>query len=300
MRRSLTLVLAVLTLATPVVAQDRAQIGSGRLFNNDIMGDGYDRWRTGSYVYSHVRGYDAYSGTEGFGELLELRFRTEIIAPQRGSAAAVDRPYVGAISLGAHTHFSTGWADVSLGGDLVAIGPQTGLSRFQEIYHETFDLPAPPNTDDQLADRFVFNGSASATKSFALGGSTVLRPFVEGLTGTEDLLRAGADVLVGPVATGNLLLRDVVTGQLYTGTNDAADGVSYVFGADITSVFDSDFLPSDQGYAVVETRTRARAGVHWQISRGASLFYGATYLSEEFEGQTEGQVVGSLKLNFNF
>ena len=38
----------------------------------------------------------------------------------------------------------------------------------------------------------------------------------------------------------------------------------------------------------------------WQWADDVSFFYGATYLSEEFQGQGEGQVVGSLKVNFNF
>ena len=79
-------------------------------------------------------------------------------------------------------------------------------------------------------------------------------------------------MIIGQVAQDDLLLRDVVTGQLYRATEGDGVGLSYLLGVDGASVFDSNYLP----------------------------FYGATYLSEEFEGQTEGQVLGSLKLNFNF
>ena len=107
-------------------------------------------------------------------------------------------------------------------------------------------------------------------------------------------------MIIGQVAQDDLLLRDVVTGQLYRATEGDGVGLSYLLGVDGASVFDSNYLPADMGYTVSDTRTRARAGVFWQMGEDVSFFYGATYLSEEFEGQTEGQVLGSLKLNFNF
>ena len=300
MRRILTVALALFIGTTPAIAQERELIGTGRLFTNDYFGDKDDRWRSGSFVYSHVRGFGPYSGTEAMGDILEFRFRSEIIAPDAGTPAPGDRPYVGVTSLGAHTHFQYGTAEVSLGVDVQAIGPQTGLSDFQNDFHDAFDMPNAPHTDQQLEDRFFLNGTASATWRYDLGESVQFRPFAEGLAGSEDLLRVGADFVVGPFGQDRLLLRDVVTGQLYSGTSKTAVGPSYVIGADIASVFDSDFLPAERGYDVVETRGRARAGMHWQFGNRASVFYGATYLSPEFEGQPEGQVVGSLKLNFNF
>ena len=48
---------------------------------------------------------EGYTGEEGFGDLIEYRLRAEIIAPRRGTAAPGDRPYVGAVPMGAHTHF---------------------------------------------------------------------------------------------------------------------------------------------------------------------------------------------------
>ena len=42
--------------AVPAVAQERVTLGWGRLLTNDAIGDGKDRWRTGSYVLSRVRG----------------------------------------------------------------------------------------------------------------------------------------------------------------------------------------------------------------------------------------------------
>ena len=52
----------------------------------------------------------------------------------------------------------------------------------------------------------------------------------------------------------------------------------------MASVFDSNYLPADMRYTVSETHTRAIVGVFWQMGEDVSFFYGAIYLSEEFEG----------------
>ncbi len=300
MRPVLALLIALLPAATPVFAQDRENIGTGRLFTNDFFGDGHDRWRTGSYVFSHIRARDAYTGTEAFGDLIEYRARAEILSPSAGSRAPGDRPYVGLMSIGAHTHFDVNGTQLSLGADIVALGPQTGLSAFQESFHDFFEMPDPLFTDQQLGNSFHLNGAAAATRTYRLADNLSIRPFAEAQIGTEDLVRAGADLIFGRAAQDDLMLRDVATGQLYRGTQNDTLGLSYLIGADVASVFGSTLLPSDMGYSVSETRSRARAGVFWQMAEDVSFFYGATYLSEEFEGQSEGQVVGSLKLNFNF
>ena len=295
------LCLLALPCATPLAAQTagdaKITIGNGRLFSNDLFGDGQDRWRTGSYVFSHMRAAKPFDGTlAGFGEVMEYRFRTEIIAPTRRTR---DRPYAGIISLGAHTHFAIGPADISLGADVLAIGPQTGLADFQQAYHKTFSLPRPP-TRNQLPDQFAVQATGEARYTYRLNPNASLRPFVATYSGAEDMLRAGADLIVGAVGQNDLLLRDVVTGQLYRGTQDGQTGVSFVVGGDVAAVSDSLFLPEQQGHLVSDTRARARAGMNWQPVPGISLFYGATYLGPEFQGQDTGQVVGSLKLNFNF
>ena len=174
------------------------------------------------------------------------------------------------------------------------------MSVFQEKFHDTLGMTGPLYPDDQIENAFYLSGIAAATRSFRVGQNTSVRPFIEGQIGAEDLVRAGADMIIGQVAQDDLLLRDVVTGQLYRATEGDGVGLSYVLGVDVASVFDSNYLPAEMGYTVSDTRTRARAGVFWQMGEDVSFFYGATYLSEEFEGQTEGQVLGSLKLNFNF
>lgn len=301
MRLIFALAAVALNFASPAFSEGRETIGSGRLFTNDYLGDGSDRWHTGSYVYSHVRARGDYTGKEAFGDLIEYRLRAEIIAPRRGTAAPGDRPYVGTLSFGAHTHFDFSGTQISLGADIMAQGPQTGLSDFQLAIHDAFDISHPPHVATQLGDRVLLNGVAAAKRTYQMSDRVTFRPFVEAQIGAEDMIRVGGDMIFGDVAQQDLLLRDVVTGQLYRGTETkGVSGMSYLIGADIASVFDSSYLPSDLGYTVSDTRARARAGVYWQMGDDVSFFYGATYLGEEFEGQKEGQVLGSLKVNFNF
>jgi len=77
-------------------------LGYGRIFNNDYFGDNEDRWRSGSYAYSIVRGPEWQGrAPTAFGAVLEYRLRSEIIAPSTLSGSGSnDRAYVGALSAG--------------------------------------------------------------------------------------------------------------------------------------------------------------------------------------------------------
>ncbi|WP_420857638.1 lipid A-modifier LpxR family protein [Marivivens marinus] len=283
---------------------ERETLGVGRLFNNDQFGDTYDRWRTGSYVFSLVRGPDWSGDLPGApGEIIEYRFRSEIIAPSRlNGPGSDDRPYVGALSVGAHTHFTLGQAEASIGADLTAVGPQTRVSDLQAAFHDMFSLPSLSNAvvDNQIADAFYFSGTAELSWPLHLSETTVLRPFVEAQAGVEDMVRIGGDIMLGEAGQGGLWLRDVPTGQLYPGITPLAQGATYVLGMDYAIVGQSRYLPEDAGVTALPDRLRVRAMAHWQLGPEVSWGYGLTYLSEEFEGQPEGQFVGSVKLNFNF
>jgi Uncharacterized protein conserved in bacteria (DUF2219) len=299
--RLLVMTLAMLLACLPAQAEERVTLGWGRLFTNDALGDGDDRWRTGGYTLSRVRGA-SWSGNlpDRAGDILEFRFRGEIIAPENLTTAAPgDRRYAGALSFGVHTHFRLGQAEASVGGDLVVIGPQTGLGAFQRAAHDLFGIQEPQVLDDQIGDRLAPTLTGEIGRSFRLGGNVTLRPFLEAQAGAESLMRAGGDIVIGNAWDGALLLRDPVTGQRYTGIAAAGKGVSFTFGADIARVFDSDYLPSGGDAVLSDERIRARAGVEWQGER-AGVFYGLTYLGPEFDGQPEGQVTGSLRVNFDF
>ncbi len=304
MIRILALALCVIFTLSDSVAADRVRLGYGRLVTNDFIGDGYDRWRSGSVASSRVWGPE-WTGSlpDGFGELLELRLGAQIIAPENLTVpGAADRPYAGALSIGLHTHYNMGGSDVSMGGDLVFTGPQTGLDEFQSFFHDTLkgqDLSAATRRG-QVGNDVNPTAVVEIGRSYALGGAGHVRPFVEGRAGIETLVRVGADLTLGQVGTAELLSRDPVSGHRYrTIVNDVA-GFSWVVGGDVAYVAESEFLPSSSGLRLSDSRNRVRAGLHWTGQTGHRAFYGLTWLDREFKGQREGQIVGSVRIHVDF
>lgn len=288
-------------IATPGVAGERQVLGYGRLFTNDILGDGRDRWRTGSYTVSRVSGL-SWSGQAPlqFGELREYRLRGEIVAPASLSAPAPgDRRYAGIWSFGMHSHSTWQGNQLSLGADLVVIGEQTGLSRFQDWAHSVVGLSDPVAVSTQIGNTVRPTLVAQTVRPMQLGERVQLRPFVEAQAGYEDFLRGGVDMIVGRIGQSDLLLREQVTGHLYPGITDDGRGTALVLGGDVAKVYDSVLLPEAQGYQLTDTRKRLRLGVRHEGRRGG-MFYGLTWLGKEFEAQTDEQVVGSLRFRIDF
>jgi outer membrane protein LpxR len=302
--------LGFVSLAPPVTAQEdviheqldlkRSVLGYGRLFTNDFLFDGQDRWRTGSYAFSQIRGYEGGDPRPSeFGEVLELRARTDILAPSNlVTPAAGDRRYAGIFSFEAYTYWQKASVEYSVGGGLAFVGPQTGLGSFQSNVHGWIDA-GEPDLSNQIEDNVYPTATFEAARSYGLGDTTSVRPFVEAIAGPETLLRVGADMVVGRQGRDELFLRDSGTGQLYQGTRSEETGTSFVLGGDIAYVADSKYLDEADGYVLTDSRKRLRAGLRWQ-SEKTTVFYGLTWLSEEFEAQSEGQTVGSLKLQFKF
>ncbi|PIE11259.1 MAG: hypothetical protein CSA72_03830 [Rhodobacterales bacterium] len=301
LRRLIAAALTVSSLCAPAQAEPRETLGWGRLFTNDRIGDRGDRWRTGSYHLSLVRGpnWEGHAPARP-GALLEYRLRAEIISPaQLSGPGPDDRPYVGAISLGVHSHWQPQHWQLEAGGDLVAVGPSTGLSGFHRWAHDAMSSPRLGSVEDrQLDDALHLSFSTEAARPVDLGERVWLRPFVAAQAGPETLVRAGADMFFGGLGRHDLLVRDQVTGQLIRAVEGEHAALAIVLGADAARVTDSAWLP--EPVEAKDVRLRARAGLHWQISDDMSFFYGATWLSEEFEAQSEPQVLGGLKVNLNF
>lgn len=287
----------------PAFTQQRSILGYGRLTTNDLIGDGHDRWRTGSITSSRVWGYE-WAGTPPlqFGALLETRLQGQIIAPANlVRANPADRPHAGLLSIGVHTHFNRGAIEFAVGMDLVVIGPQTRLNSLQATLHNIFGAPEPSagvltlQIDNQVRPTFV----AEMARVYRLGRRIDLRPFAELRTGAETLARFGVDLTIGQVTRNELLSRESVTGQRYRVIYRSEPGVSFVFGGDLAAVSDSVYLPENRGFQLTNSRNRVRIGVHWQ-GENTSVFYGLTYLGREFVAQPEGQIVGSIRLKFTF
>ena len=297
--------LGVALVASPdgAAAQDRLQIGYGRLTTNDSIGEFKDRWQTSSQVQSRIWGPD-WTGTAplSFGQLIEFRSGARIIAPEGLRVFDEDdRRFAGILSFGLHTHASRGASEVSLGGDLVIIGEQTRLDQIQTAIHDIAGIDPPSKSvlsqqiDDQVRPTLV----AEAGQRFALGSNARLRPFVETRAGAETYARIGADLTFGQFGAEGLMVREEVTGQRYEAVAGVDQGFSFTLGGDIAQVFSSVYLPDDEGPELESARARVRAGMQWR--RGDfSVFYGTTYLSEEFEGQGSGQFLGSARIRISF
>ncbi|MFN6977757.1 MAG: lipid A-modifier LpxR family protein [Gemmobacter sp.] len=290
------------TLAPAAPAQDRKTIGRGSILNNDLIGDGRDRWRTGGYTLSLTRapGWDGQRPGRPFA-LTELRLHGQIVAPARLTApSATDRRYAGLLSVGLHTHFNRGAVELSGGADLVAVGPSTQLGGFQSAIHGLFGLPSPDTARaNQLPDALYPTVLVEAGLPMQAGFARI-RPFVEAQAGVETFARIGADVAIGAFGQGDVTVRDTVTGHLYRATKTAPPtGFTFVFGGDVAHVASSALLPAAGAATLRATRTRLRAGFHWQGER-AELFYGITRLGREFEQQPVEQTVGSIHLRIRF
>jgi len=286
-------------------AEGREWLGWGHVFNNDGIGDGQDRWRSGSYQVSVLRGPE-WQGSlpQRPGALWEFRTRGEIIAPSNLARPVVrnDRRYVGILSGGLHTHFQHFGIETSLGADLVVVGPQTGVDEFHDFLHDIVGATDPKATRTQIGNNFYPTALIELGREYFVAGrqNLRLRPFLEAQAGAETFVRIGGDLTFGRLGLGGLRLRDPVSGQRIMGIHgDDGAGLSLLLGGDIAYVEASEFLESRPGFSLDETRERLRAGLFLDWGAGG-VFYGLTWLGKEFEQQDEGQLIGSLSLHLNF
>lgn len=277
-------------------------LGQGWLATNDSLGDGQDRWRSVGVAYGAITGAE-WAGRlpDRPGQILEYRFLGEVIAPSNlVTPDPADRRYAGVLSAGLHSHFALGATEARIGADLVAVGPQTGVARLHEGLHDLLGL-GPINPEAHRLENAVHPTlSAEIGRPLALGPRAVLRPFADLRYGDEDFLRVGADLALGAVDPGALWLRDTITGHRFVGIRGgAARGFYLAAGADVATVAHSEWLPKGGTAVASDIRTRARIGLGYAGNRG-DAFYGLTWLSKEFEGQDEGQIVGSVTLRLRF
>lgn len=292
------LVLAALTLgaATQGTAQDATPkltgLGQVGLFTNDYLGDGHDRWRSGSKWESYVL-------PSRVVEAWEFRWRTEIISPWKRSSAT-DRQYVDGIGLAGFAHLSYGNLNTRVGAESLWVGPQTGLAALQKRVHAIVGTDRLHDPDgpgvSRIGDQWLGMMSAETSYEWRVGRNVLLRPYGGVQMGYETFSRAGVDVVIGAATQAPIWVRDPASGALMPITTDRTAGLSVIGGADITHVRQSDLL---QGVTPEGQRHRARLGLQWQGQR-ATIFAGQAWLSPEFVGQSEGQRIGLLSLSLSF
>ena len=292
----LIVALAFVLAHGPMSAQGVERLGFALAISNDSLGDWHDRWRSSSLEVGVLTGPSA-SMTGG---LLEYRFRADVLMPANiGTVVPADRRHAGVLAFGLHGHSDIGAVDVRVGGDLVMVGPQTGLYRFQTKLHDIFGFITPNLPEFQIGNSVRFDVSAEAGSSLC-SGNWAIRPFVEVRTGTEDIVRAGIDLSSSTGACrDDLVMRTVATGHLVPYGFEHGIGLRFVAGADVAWVRESLYLPENHGYELTPVRLRIRGGVH-RTGRRFDVFYGLTWLGEEFKAQPEGQFVGTLQVKLRF
>ncbi len=305
MTRLLAAFFAIFLMTLQVNAGERQKQGFGLMITNDVLGDGHDRWRSGSFESSWIFAPD-WSGQAParFGELLELRINGEIVSPSNiVNPAPFDRRYGQTLSVGLHTHWQPSAVEYAVGLDAVITGSQVGLDDVQEVVHDILggSDPSPAVLSAQISNGVHANGVFEVGRDFDLGATSQIRPFFELRAGTETLARAGFDMTFGSYGSSGLLIRNPVSGHRFSAVADNAyRGFSFLFGADVAYVDNSVFIPSSGPVRLEDYRTRVRAGAHWRSMAGSSIFYGISWLDKEFNTQTEGQIVGSLQLRLIF
>jgi hypothetical protein len=282
--------------------QDRETLGVSRVFTNDRFAGTEDRWRSGAFGVSAFRG-PGWAGElplQPF-EIMEYRFRGEAITPDNLTVPAPgDRLYAGTWWLGAHTHFGWQGFEVAAGADIAITGEQSGIRSLQASIHDLLSMPAIGLEFYQVENGVYLHGTVEVARSLRWDAGE-FRPFVELQAGVETMARAGFDLTFGGLGQGGLRARDPITGQRVAAIvgDDAIGGWSALFGADTAWVDSSIFLPESAGFLAEDSRHRIRAGVNYGVGE-SNFFYGVTYLSEEFVGQPEGQMVGSISIDIRF
>lgn len=267
-------------------------------FTNDFIGDGNDRWRSASYTRFY-----GFTGDRTGGIPYDLRIRGEIISPWGDNQQAQDddRPYAGVLGFGAFANHRIGFTDINAGAEIVMMGDQTGLPRFQNGFHEAFGFDGYMPEEDthmHIPDKFSGAISAEVATNYYVGQKGSVRPFVAGHFGYETYLRAGVDMMWGGYSYAEQYVRDPVSGFIQPSSptrSSAMEGFTIIGGFDYSAMTSSDFFPDDADVEIEPGRLRARLGIQSLIGP-ASVFYGATFLGEEFKTQSEGQTVGTLSI----
>ena len=278
-------------------AGERVYLGPAYAIGNDSIGQFRDRWQSSQLMGSLFFGppTDMPRGLPP-GRLLEIRLSHRLVTPESLDAPSPDdRPFAGAFGIELFTHGQVGETDITLGAGLVATGPGTGTFRFQRWLHERLGYPIPAPEGREVANGV--HPSLMAEAGWSFGDGPAVRPFGELRGGFETLARLGADVTWGAAGSRRVMIREPVTGQRVPALwGPREEGGSFTAGADVAAVEGSVFLAD--GFEP-EPRLRLRGGVRWQGERW-SLQYGATWLSPEFDGQREGQVVGLVQVGVSF
>ncbi len=263
------------------------------MFVNDTLWDGKDRWRTGSYQRSIFWNYGQN----------EFRYHSEYISPQTlyHPNKNGDRPYISIanIYLGKNHFFDDMVLSYGVSADIYNM-TNMGVG-MHYLIHGATDFGGVELDGYMLEGGVQPNASASLRKE-TLTNYGYFIPYTEAKLGVRDQVFAGVDFIWSDMPQ-KFYTRDMTSGHLigrsYRIPAPGKHRTDYIFGADIGYVWDDDYIEGDPStVSSTEFRYRLRAGLRFH-THDFTLFIGPTYLSPEFDQQSEGQFVQAISFQIN-
>lgn len=289
---------------------------------NDRLGDGKDRYKSGGLTHGLVIPEQRISESqwiEGHHSALELQARGFVVTPDNttNGPAIGDRPFAQYASVGAFLRtieepvpYGRGRSSSTenrVGIEFGYQGDPLPFFRLQDLIHGG-DLYRTPSMS--LAGEMLVNLEVRRTWRFhqqLRDTDLELAPYVKASAGMrENSVRVGGDFIYGSSLEGRLWNIDSAVGALIPGGSSPRSGANWLLwvGADVGYVASDAFLDggfSRDGLSVPreELTGRVRAGLMLEYDDFA-VAYSVTWLSEEFETQDDGQVIGALTFKYRF
>lgn len=327
-------------LATPAAAGDAVdgwrwkaestEINPEGIFWNDFLVDGQDRWKSGGITQSYTvpeRVFETQPWTpwrDDRASGIEVQLRGLVVTPDNTAAPRLgpeDRPYAQYLGLGGYLRSDTRPRPAPLGTtmgiedrvgvELGWIGEPLFFFDAQDQLHGMIGMGETHATEgNTVGDGVLANLEARRTLRFHrdMGAADVaLAPYVDLSLGMRQTsARVGVNGFVGDDLSARHWNMDSATGAVIPGAWQARPGPHWALfaGADIGAVANDALLggtaglsgPSAEPEPVV---ARARAGLVVGWGRVA-VSYGVAWLSPEFEGQGDGQLIGAVAVKLPF
>jgi hypothetical protein len=324
-----------LAFAAPAHAQDMTEgwdwlatsdeIQTEGVFWNDRFGDGQDRWKTGGITQSYVFPEHIFSDGnwfEGRASALELNVRALVITPDDTSFTGVDsndRPYAQYAAAGVYLRSITRpealtptlalQTEDRVGVEVGWQGDPLPLFDVQDAIHGASGTNGNAGNLSNIIDsELLVNLEGRHTWRLHRSGVThdmEFAPFVQTSLGMrENSFRAGGDFFFGSELEGRTWGSDLSTGAVMAGASMPRQGFNWTvfFGGDVGYIASDAFL--DGGFAGdgpsvprQEFVGRIRSGLLVEYDNVA-LGFSLNWLSPEFKGQSDGQIIGAMQLKY--
>lgn len=296
-------------------------------FWNDRLGDGKDRWKTGGLTQSYIfpeKVFSAEPWFDGRASALEVNGRAVVMTPDNTANPGIDakdRPYAQYAGVGLHLRSIARPRALAPGVsvlDELRVGVEAGwqgepLPLF-DIQASLHDMAGTGGTAANLSNtidgEILVNLEARQTWRLhwqADGRDIQFAPFIQTSLGMrENSLRVGADLIAGSALEGRTWGNDLATGALLAGASMPRRGFNWTTfaGADLGYVASDAFL--DGGFAAggpsvprEPITARVRAGVLLEYD-DLGLGFSLNWLSKEFRGQSDSQLIGALQFKYRF